>query len=56
VDGIGVLGEGLVEQAGGRGVGGLYRRYESDPVISGLAVGGLGLVGLGLFSALFDDF
>lgn len=34
---------------------GYYRRYESDPVISGLAVGGLGLVGLGLFSALFDD-
>ncbi|KEY36481.1 hypothetical protein FB33_2062, partial [Cutibacterium acnes] len=37
-------------------VQGYYRRYESDPVISGLAVGGLGLVGLGLFSALFDDF
>ena len=37
-------------------VQGYYRRYESDPVISGLAVGGLGLVGLGPFSALFDDF
>lgn len=34
---------------------GYYQRYEQSPVVNGLAVGGLGVLGLGLFSALFDD-
>lgn len=36
-------------------VQGYYRRYEGNPMVTGLAVGGMGLLGLGLFSALFDD-
>lgn len=34
---------------------GYYRRYETNPVVTGLAIGGLGALGLGLFGALFDD-
>lgn len=36
-------------------VRGYYHRYEQSPMVNGLAVGGLGILGLGLFSALFDD-
>ncbi|WP_027587952.1 hypothetical protein [Acidipropionibacterium thoenii] len=34
---------------------GYYQRYTHNPVASGMAIGGIGLLGFGLFSALFDE-
>jgi hypothetical protein len=34
---------------------GYYQRYNQTPAVNGLMVGGMGLLGFGLFSALFDD-